>query len=147
MKSAGQYKFPKALSDTDLRRFTAVFGLYCFNPRSSVESVVNALFDNCRESSTNRPFFCKTKPICRGCKMKVNSVLTKAYEGKARVARQSKQSQTNPIQAKANVKMGKLYFSQWRTPPTFVGAALPLRRQGCLMRNPGQAKVCRLFFV
>ena len=142
MKSAGQYKFPKALSDTDLRRFTAVFGLYCFNPRSSVESVVNA-----DKASIILTKLCKTKPICRGCKMKVNSVLTKAYEGKARVARQSKQSQTNPIQAKANVKMGKLYFSQWRTPPTFVGAGLPLRRQGCLMRNPGQAKGCCLFFV
>jgi hypothetical protein len=35
MKNAGQYKFPKALSDTDLRRFTLLFGLYSFDPRSS----------------------------------------------------------------------------------------------------------------
>jgi len=42
MKNAGQYKLPKPLSDTDLRRFTLVFGLYCFNPCSSVESVAKA---------------------------------------------------------------------------------------------------------
>jgi len=35
MKNAGQYKFRKALSDTDLRRFTLLFGLYSFDPRSS----------------------------------------------------------------------------------------------------------------
>jgi hypothetical protein len=27
--------------------FTLVFWVYCFDPRSSVESVVNHLFDNC----------------------------------------------------------------------------------------------------
>ena len=42
-------------------------------------------------------FFCKTKPICRGCEIKVSSVFIKGYEEKARLASQSKQSQTKPI--------------------------------------------------
>jgi len=62
----------------------------------SAESVVNDLFDNCRESSTNRAFFCKTKPICRRCKIQVSSVVIKGYEGKARLAGISKQSQLKP---------------------------------------------------
>ena len=70
IKNAGQYKFPKALSDTDLRRFTLVLGLYCFNPCSSVESVVNDLFDNCRGSSTNRPFFAKQSQFAGGAKFR-----------------------------------------------------------------------------
>jgi hypothetical protein len=95
MKNASSYKLYKVLFNMDLRRFTLLFGLYCFNPRSPreigaadispgepVESVVNDLFDNCRESSTNRTFLCKTKPICRGCQKKVSPFLTKDYEEK-----------------------------------------------------------------
>jgi hypothetical protein len=48
----------------------------------------------------------KTKPICRRCKIEVKPVLTKDYEEKARLAGESKQSQTKPILGKANVKMG-----------------------------------------
>ena len=70
MKNPGQYKFPKALSDTDLRRFTLVFGLYCFNPCSSVESVVNDLLYKCRGSSTNRPFFAKQSQFAGGAKFR-----------------------------------------------------------------------------
>jgi hypothetical protein len=86
---------PYPFSDKDLRRF--------------------GVFDNCRESSTNRGFLCKTKPICRRCRIKITSVFIKGYEEKARVASISKQSQTKPIKAKANVKMGKPYFSPWRS--------------------------------
>jgi hypothetical protein len=65
MKNAGSYNFQKLLSDKDLRGFTLVLGLCCFNPCSSVESAVNDLFDNCRESSTNRPYFFQNKPNFR----------------------------------------------------------------------------------
>jgi len=49
---------------------------------------------------------CKTKPICRRRKINVRPVLTKDYEGNARLASVPKQSQTKPILGKANVKMG-----------------------------------------
>jgi len=81
MKNAGQYKLPKPLSDTDLRRFTMVFELYCFNPCLSVESVVDA-----KKAAIIFAKLCKTKPICRGCRIKVRLVLTKDYEEKARLA-------------------------------------------------------------
>jgi hypothetical protein len=81
MKSAGQYKFPKALSDGDLRRFTLVFGLYSLNPCSSVESVVNA-----KKAAIIFTKLCKTKPICRGCEIKLSSVFIKGYEEMARLA-------------------------------------------------------------
>jgi len=68
--------------------------------------------------------------------MKVNSVFIKGYEEKARLGRQWKQSQTNPIRSKANVNMGKLYFSQWRTPPTFVGEACPCESRGTATALP-----------
>jgi hypothetical protein len=38
------------------------------------------MFDNCRESSTNRAFLCKTKPISEKAEMNASSVLTKDYE-------------------------------------------------------------------
>jgi hypothetical protein len=58
------------------------------------------------------PVFFKTKPILRQGKIQVSSVLTKDYEGKTRFASRSKQSQTNPISGKANVKMGKFFWTQ-----------------------------------
>jgi len=39
-------------------------------------------------------------------------VLTKDYEEKPPLPRQSKQSQTKPISGKANVKMGKIFWTQ-----------------------------------
>jgi len=63
MKNAGQYKFRKAPSDTDLRRFTLVFGLHCFNPCLSVESVVNA-----KKAAIIFTKLCKTKPISEKAK-------------------------------------------------------------------------------
>jgi hypothetical protein len=74
MEDASSYKLHNILRDKDLRRFTLVLGLYCFDPCSSremgagdsslgesVEFVVDDLFDNCRESSTNRPPFLQNK--------------------------------------------------------------------------------------
>ena len=71
MKNADTYNFQKASSDTDLRRFTLVLALYLFNPCSSVASVVTELFDNCRESSTNRPPFMQNKANFRKAKKRV----------------------------------------------------------------------------
>jgi hypothetical protein len=68
----------------------------------------------------------KTKPILQRRRINVSSVLTRDYEEKTRFASESKQTQTNPISGKANAKMGKVYFSLRRTPPTFVREGLPL---------------------
>jgi len=43
---------------THLRICSAVFAV----------SAVNEMFDNCRESSINSPFLCKTKPISEKAK-------------------------------------------------------------------------------
>jgi hypothetical protein len=51
------------------------------NPCLSVESVVNA-----EKTAIILSKLCKTKPICRGCRIKVRLVLTKDYEEKARLA-------------------------------------------------------------
>jgi hypothetical protein len=64
------------------------------------------------KASTILTGLCKTKPICRQRKIQVRSVLTKDYEEKARLASESKQSQTNPISGKANVKMDKTFWTQ-----------------------------------
>ena len=61
------------------------------------------------KASTILTELCRTKPILRRGKIQVSSVLTKDYEEKTRLASQSKQSQTNPISAKANVKIGKFF--------------------------------------
>jgi hypothetical protein len=63
------------------------------------------------KASTIFPGLCKTKPICRQGKIQVSSVLTKDYEENIRLASISKQSQTKPIKAKANVKMGRLFWA------------------------------------
>ena len=75
----------------------------------------------------------KTKPILQRGRINVSSVLTRDYEEKTRFAGGSKQSQTKPISGKANAKMGKVYFSLRRTPPTFVGQACP-----CLALQTGR---------
>ena len=79
MKNASSYKPHKILFDKDLHGFALVWGFYPFGPCSpreiragdispgeSVESVVSDLFDNCRESSTNRPYFFQNKANFHG---------------------------------------------------------------------------------
>ena len=162
MEDASSYKLHNILRDKDLRRFTLVLGLYCFDPCSSremgagdsslgesVESSVNlictlmqlleltfrhgftpiytvlgeygtgARFRTLPSSTVENvrqigPIFFKTKPICRRDKTHVSAALTKDYEQKSRFASQPRQTQTKPILGKANVKMGKIYFSPRR---------------------------------
>jgi hypothetical protein len=64
-----------------------------------VESVVNDLFDNCRESSTNQPFFLQNKANFKKARMNVNYYLQKDYENERLCRPPGKQSQTKPNKA------------------------------------------------
>ena len=123
MKNASSYKPHKILCDKDLHGFALVWGFYPFGPCSpreiragdispgeSVESVVSDLFDNCRESSTNRPCVFKTKPISAKAKICAIAVLIKDYENKGVFAgRRSKAKQT---QLQAPAKMDANLFAE-----------------------------------
>jgi hypothetical protein len=63
-------------------------------------------FDICRGSSTNQPFLCKTKPICRGCKIEVSSAWTKGYEEKAALAVHQSKAKQSQFQTSEQVKPG-----------------------------------------
>ena len=51
----------------------------------------------------------------------VTSYCIKRYENLGVCKPGENKAKQSQFEAKANVKMGKLYFSQWRTAPTFVG--------------------------
>jgi hypothetical protein len=63
-------------------------------PRLALSMPPDVLY-KCRESSTNRPCFFKTEPICPGHRMKISPLVTKDYENKRVFGeRRSKAKQT-----------------------------------------------------
>jgi len=55
------------------------------------------LFDNCREYSTNRPYFLQNKANFKKAQMNVNSLMIKDYENERLRRPHGKQSQSKPI--------------------------------------------------
>ena len=81
----------------------------CFSYRDTLHAscFTKLPFDNCRESSTNRPIFMQNKPNFQDTQMNVSANMTKDYEkisnptlGENKPNSNPIQSQTNPIKCK-----------------------------------------------
>ena len=84
------------------------------------------LLYNCRESSTNRPYFLQNEPKFRKSQMNVNKVLTMNYEKKDTWWTGKKRTQTNPN--KPNSPEPKMSVNVSLTRNYENNPALPLRQ-------------------
>jgi hypothetical protein len=121
----------------------SVLNRFCL--ASCVLRPASSLFDFCREPSTNRPFSCKTNPICTSPQYALTSFITKCYAKKAIFSRpkanpnEPKQSQSDPHFSPAKATQSQNEPKQTQSKPNLsrrsllaTPAARPLKDSGFL---------------